>query len=139
MFRQTDPSDTAQARYFIERFNQIAQTPFDGSSKWGEAEKIPDVFKGIAEIQDLLEKRLKANGGGPFWSGQHPGLADLGVLPFIGRMKIYSKKENGFEPLASSDFQAKLFGESGEFSAFAKYANALLARPSWSKTCDEKK
>lgn len=58
--------------------------------------KLEDLFKGVREVQGLLEaedgKRRKEGAGGdtgtgtgPFFFGERPGLADFATAPFLGR------------------------------------------------------
>jgi len=86
----------------------------------------------VEEIQNLLQKRIEKNGG-PFWHGKEPGLADLGVAPFVGRLKTFSES---FEELAKTDINKTLFDKDGKFAGFARYAEAITSRPSWAKTFD---
>lgn len=123
---------TAEARYFIERFLQVVNGPFSAISYRGEADKASELYKGVEEIQNLLQKRIEKNGG-PFWHGKEPGLADLGIAPFVGRLKVFSKT---LQDLAKTDISKTLFDNNGQYAGFAKYAEAIISRPSWSKTFD---
>lgn len=123
---------TAEARYFIERFLQIVNSVFSAILLRGETDKIPDLYKGVEEIQGLLQKRFQ-KAGGPFWHGKEPGLADIGVAPFVGRLKVFS---NSIEALAQTEISKTLFEKDGKYPVFAQYAEAITSRPSWAKTFD---
>lgn len=128
-----ETANTAEARFFNERFHQVVQAPFMAPLYRGEEGKLDAVYRGLEEMQALLSKRI-AKHGGPFWHGKEPGIADLGIAPFVGRAKVMSPV---IEPLKSSDFYKTVFDTTGQFSTWAKYAEALMARESWSKTFDE--
>lgn len=123
---------SAEARYFIERFLQVVNGPFSAISFRGETDKAPELYKGVEEIQNLLQKRIEKNGG-PFWHGKEPGLADLGIAPFVGRLKVFSET---LKDLAKTDISKTLFEKTGQYAGFARYAEAIISRPSWSKTFD---
>lgn len=123
---------SAEARYFIERFVQIVNNVWSGILYRGETEKATELYKGVEEIQNLLQKRVEKTGG-PFWHGNEPGLADLGVAPFVGRLKTFSES---IEELAKTDINKTLFDKKGKYAGFARYAEAITSRPSWSKTFD---
>ena len=99
----------------------------------GEADKVADIYPAVKEIQSILAKRKEKNGG-PFWHGSQPGIADLGIAPFVGRLKAFAST---LEPLKSSDLADRLYDPKGEFALFAEYTDALMSRPSWSKTFDQ--
>lgn len=122
----------AEARYFIERFIQIVQGPLTAILLRGETDKIPELYKGVEEIQNLLQKRVEKTGG-PFWHGKEPGLADLGIAPFVGRLKVFSE---AIEALQQTGINETIFDKDGKYAGFAKYAEAIVSRPSWSKTFD---
>lgn len=105
---------------------------FSGVVYRGETDKIPEVYRGAEEIQGLLKARVEKTGG-PFWHGKEPGLADLGVAPFVGRLKVFS---TSIPALAQTDLNKTLFDQDGQYALFAQYAEALTSRPSWAKTFD---
>lgn len=104
-----------------------------GATIYGQqADKIPDLIKGIEDFQKLLASRTEMHGG-PFWHGKEPGHADLAIAPFIGRLKLFSTT---LEPFKGTDF-SKVFKKDGQYKVFATWAEALVSRPSWSKTFDD--
>ena len=123
---------TAEARYFVERYGQLVSPALGAVLYQGNAGKISDLISGIEEFQKLLASRVERNGG-PFWHGSEPGHADLAIAPFIGRLRLFRDQ---IEPLKSSD-TGKVFEKDGHFRVFAVWAEALVSRPSWSKTFDD--
>ncbi|KAM0746344.1 hypothetical protein T439DRAFT_329794 [Meredithblackwellia eburnea MCA 4105] len=122
------PLARAEARYFIERFNQIVWTPFTGVLWQKKVENLPLVLDGLKEIQELLKRHE-----GPFFLGEKISIADLGVAPFVGRLIAFAKagffKDNG-------DFAPNLLS-SEEYATFRAYHDTLTSRPSWPATFDE--
>ncbi|KAK4700187.1 glutathione S-transferase, partial [Phenoliferia sp. Uapishka_3] len=116
----------AEARYFIERFNQVVWTPAVGILFQGKAENGPSVLAGITEIQGLLKKHA-----GPFALGSKVTIADLGVLPFIGRILTLGKAG-----LLKGGVYEEIVKDS-KYKSFVDYADALMARPSFAATFDE--
>ncbi|KAL8290064.1 hypothetical protein RQP46_003003 [Phenoliferia psychrophenolica] len=116
----------AEARYFIERFNQVVWTPAVGIFFQGKVDEAPAVLKGILEIQGLLKRHP-----GPFAVGEKISIADLGVLPFIGRIFALGKAgllQGGiYEEVTTND----------QYKDFVAYASTLMARPSFAATFDE--
>lgn len=123
---------TAEARYFVERYLQLVQPSMGATLYQNQADKVPDLINGIKELQKLLASRMERNGG-PFWHGSAPGHADLAVAPFIGRLRLF---QDQLEPYRSSDL-GKVFRKDGQYRIFANWAEALITRPSWSKTFDD--
>lgn len=126
-------SRSAEARYFIDRYVQTVEMPFTVSMLLnGDMSKLSELYKGLDEMQALLVKRQRDTGG-PFWHGSKPGLADIGIAPFIGRLEIFSRT---LEPVSVSPLHREVF-ESDKYAPFAAYAAAIKKRPSWKATFDE--
>jgi glutathione S-transferase len=131
------PIAAAQGRYFAERYLQVVQGAVGPAVYGGKPIDNDVIKKGVREVEGLLKSRYLQTKAEPFWYGQEPGIADLSIAPFLGRLYILSKKESGLDIFAQSDLHEELFNKSGEFSTFAKYTEAILSRPSWKETFDD--
>lgn len=100
----------------------------------GDTSKAPEIVKGIEEIQKHLEARRNAHGG-PFWHGKEPGLADLGIAPFVGRLRLFAK-DGGLEAFSSSETLQKLYTDD-KYRIYRDYGDALVSRESWKNTFDD--
>lgn len=122
----TDVLARAQIRRFVDRFASLVICHLNPIYTRGEVHRVPELLKGIRQIQAELDER------GPYFLGEMFSVADVAVAPFIGRM--YALTRAGLIP----DTYPALT-ESVEYSKFNAYAGALLARPSFQSTfVDEK-
>ncbi|ORY91728.1 thioredoxin-like protein [Leucosporidium creatinivorum] len=121
-----DAVKRAEARYFIERFNQIVSTPFFSNLLHGKEESTVCLLAGIKEIQGLLAKYE-----GPFALGQQISAADLGVAPFVGR--IFAAGKAGL--LVGSVYEA--LTTDATYAPFVAYHKTLTERESFKATFDE--
>lgn len=81
------------------------------------------------KIKEEITKKLKAlldlysaqAGEGPYFLGQHISLADVAILPFIGRFAISLPHYRDFDVLAVDE-------------RLKKWHDAFVSRPSWQQT-----
>ncbi|GAA6014690.1 hypothetical protein JCM10207_006904 [Rhodosporidiobolus poonsookiae] len=121
-----DPVKRAYARYFSQRFLDIAASPINNILLFSQNEQIPALLTGIEEVQTLL-----ARFPGTFLLGEQISIGDLAVAPFIGRLfaagKAGTLSEEAYKPLSTES----------KYEPFRAYHKALTSRPSWAETFDE--
>ncbi|KAM0788690.1 hypothetical protein ACM66B_002787 [Microbotryomycetes sp. NB124-2] len=122
----SDPVKRAEARYFVERFNQVVSTPYYSLILRGDQQAAKCILIGIKEVQGLLERN-----SGAFALGDEVTLADIGVWPFVAR--IFATGKAGM--LVGDVYEKLTNGD--EYKTFRAYASALAARPAHEATFDE--
>ncbi|KAK4056500.1 hypothetical protein OIO90_002347 [Microbotryomycetes sp. JL221] len=121
-----DPIKRAEARYFVERFNQVISTPFYSVILRGEESAAKCLMYGVKEIQDLLNKNK-----GDFALGDKVTLADIGVWPFVARIMALGKAG-----MLVGDMYERLSNED-EYKVWRDYHSKLQLRPAHKATFDE--
>ncbi|KAK4055760.1 hypothetical protein OIV83_000307 [Microbotryomycetes sp. JL201] len=121
-----DPIKRAEARYFVERFNQVVSTPWYSVLLRSDEQAAKCLVIGIKEVQGFLQKN-----SGPYAMGDKLTLADIGVWPFVARIFACGKAgmlpEGIYNKLSKDD----------EFKTFREYHDALSSRPAHKETFDE--
>ncbi|ORY91704.1 thioredoxin-like protein [Leucosporidium creatinivorum] len=121
-----DALKRAEARYFIERFNQIITTPFFTNLIQGQ-DNTEALLNGVTEIQGLLAKY-----DGPFALGEKLSAADLGVAPFVGRFFAMGQAD----ALTGSIYEK--ISTDPTYAPFVAYHKTLTGLKYWESTFPEK-
>lgn len=137
-----DAIKRAEARYFIERFNQVISTPFYANILRGEESSAKCILLGVKEMQQLLAKYP-----GDYALGNEISMADIGVWPFVARIWACGKAGQlrilgcRVEPaLTVVSLHApssgmlvgglwEMLSTDDEYKVFKAYAEKLFARP----------
>ncbi|KZT38463.1 hypothetical protein SISSUDRAFT_986163 [Sistotremastrum suecicum HHB10207 ss-3] len=120
-----DPVLRAKIRFFID----VATTKFvPGWFQFTFKGASPDALYAAAEqVQELLDPE------GPWFAGEQFTIADVSIAPFIERLCVNLQNDVVANPGEGSKVFKEL-SEAPRFARFAKYARAILGRPSVSGT-----
>ncbi|KAI5476800.1 hypothetical protein MNV49_007257 [Pseudohyphozyma bogoriensis] len=119
------PVSRAEARYFIERFNQVVWSKTYPILASGDKSGVPDIIKGLEEISGLLQRHP-----GPFFLGEKLSIAEVGVAPFLGRLLTFGKAG-----VLDDELYSALITKP-ELKPLAEYAELLTSRPAFKATFD---
>ena len=121
-----NPLMRARVRRFVDNFTSLVVVHLNPIYTHNELFRIPRLLEGIRSIQDSLPK------SGPFFLDDHFCVADIAVVPFLGR--IYALAKAGIIPDVFTAVTRDV-----AYKRFNDYAQALFARPSFQSTfADEK-
>lgn len=123
----SNPVDRARARFFVDTVSNKFFPGFAGFFLRGES---PDALvAGFEAVQDLLPKD-----GGFAIGGNQLTIADIALLPFLGRTELLLQNGVGkYHAAEGKKLYEQLF-EDEKFARLQKYYKEATARDSWKKT-----
>jgi len=74
-----------------------------------------------SKLKDMLDFYSEHTGEGPFFLGQHISLADVAIIPFIGRFALTLPHYRSYDLLGIDD-------------RLKQWHDAFVSRPSWQKS-----
>ncbi|EIW75408.1 glutathione S-transferase C-terminal-like protein [Coniophora puteana RWD-64-598 SS2] len=123
-----DPVQRAQVRRFIDvvdtKFAPVIGAWFYQGTPW------EGIIEGARALQDLLPD------GAAFAVGDRPTLADIAFAPFYSILQVISDGDIYLHEAAKPRDVAEALNSS-ELARLRKYANGLLARPSFKAAVDQ--